>query len=418
MSKVQFNLKNATSNTKTAIMTTFCFKGQRIRLSSGMSITPKYWNNKTKTAREILEFNDGTYINERLNKISSKINSIYNQHLLDSTLPDNESLKQEIKESINHEDTIAISKSFWNYFEEFIEYKKTHLSDVKDYDNSLRKHIVNTEKIIGKKCTINGLRDQQNGFIDSFNHYLHHIAKGASGAKGMSLNTIGKQHKNIKVFLNWCFDKEICDRFSLKHIVTEQEEIESIYLTKEEIELIIKYKPKTDFERIVKDLFLIGCETGLRFSDFTALNSDHIINNQIHFKPKKTKGNLNNKVIIPMSQLVKSIVQYNNNDFPIYGKNTLVDFNSVIRDMAKELKINQKIQNHRKVNGKYTRTSHYKYELLSSHTCRRTFCTQKFLDGMPVEAIMKFSGHKTSRAFMRYLRLDSEVVALKYKSFF
>lgn len=59
-----------------------------------------------------------------------------------------------------------------------------------------------------------------------------------------------------------------------------------------------------------------------------------------------------------------------------------------------------------------------KYELVTSHTCRRTFCTLKFLKDMPAIAIMKFSGHKTENSFMRYLKLDAEVAAKKYRSFF
>jgi len=31
---------------------------------------------------------------------------------------------------------------------------------------------------------------------------------------------------------------------------------------------------------------------------------------------------------------------------------------------------------------------------------------------------MKFSGHKSERAFMRYIKLDAEIVADKYNEFF
>ena len=72
-----------------------------------------------------------------------------------------------------------------------------------------------------------------------------------------------------------------------------------------------------------------------------------------------------------------------------------------------------------KVN-KYNTTEivYKKHELISSHTARRSFCTNKFLMGMPVQAIMKFSGHKTERAFMKYLKLDAEITAKKFKKYF
>ena len=59
-----------------------------------------------------------------------------------------------------------------------------------------------------------------------------------------------------------------------------------------------------------------------------------------------------------------------------------------------------------------------KFNEVSSHTCRRTFCTLKFLKGMPAQAIMKFTGHKTERNFLRYLKLDAQVTANKYREFF
>lgn len=59
-----------------------------------------------------------------------------------------------------------------------------------------------------------------------------------------------------------------------------------------------------------------------------------------------------------------------------------------------------------------------KWELVSSHTCRRTFCTLKFLSGMPPMAIMKFSGHSSEKNFLKYLKLDAELNADKFKEFF
>jgi len=52
-----------------------------------------------------------------------------------------------------------------------------------------------------------------------------------------------------------------------------------------------------------------------------------------------------------------------------------------------------------------------KYALISSHTCRRSFCTNEFLAGTPPELIMKISGHKTLKAFLKYIRITPEEAA-------
>ncbi|MES1181949.1 MAG: hypothetical protein ABUL44_04050, partial [Flavobacterium sp.] len=48
-----------------------------------------------------------------------------------------------------------------------------------------------------------------------------------------------------------------------------------------------------------------------------------------------------------------------------------------------------------------------KYEWVMSHTCRRSFCTNEFLDGTPITLIMAISGHKTEKAFRKYIKADN-----------
>ena len=73
---------------------------------------------------------------------------------------------------------------------------------------------------------------------------------------------------------------------------------------------------------------------------------------------------------------------------------------------------------YRTIQDREVRIEQKKFELISSHTGRRTFCTLKFLAGMPSHIIMKFSGHTSEQNFMRYLKIDAEIAATKYRSFF
>ena len=95
----------------------------------------------------------------------------------------------------------------------------------------------------------------------------------------------------------------------------------------------------------------------------------------------------------------------------------MIKFTS-IRDLCAKAQIDDKIVFSREVAGKTVLVERFKYEEISSHTCRRTFCTLKFLKGMPSHAIMKFSGHKTERNFVKYLKLDAELTARTYGEYF
>ena len=68
--------------------------------------------------------------------------------------------------------------------------------------------------------------------------------------------------------------------------------------------------------------------------------------------------------------------------------------------------IDEMIKITHKRGNKTTEETRPKYAWIMSHTCRRSFCTNEFLDGTPTNLIMAISGHKTERAFMRYIKAD------------
>lgn len=49
-----------------------------------------------------------------------------------------------------------------------------------------------------------------------------------------------------------------------------------------------------------------------------------------------------------------------------------------------------------------------KYELVSTHTARRSFATNAYRAGIPSISIMKITGHSTERSFMKYIKISQE----------
>jgi integrase len=123
-------------------------------------------------------------------------------------------------------------------------------------------------------------------------------------------------------------------------------------------------------------------------------------------------------LIIPLSGRFKRIMKHYPEEFPNLGRSQLFHFNTVLRELGEEAKIADLVQLYKSTNTGYDEEQVPKFSLLSSHTARRTFCTLKFLAGMPVESIMRFSGHTTERNFLKYLRLDNELNAAQFRKFF
>lgn len=43
---------------------------------------------------------------------------------------------------------------------------------------------------------------------------------------------------------------------------------------------------------------------------------------------------------------------------------------------------------------------------ISSHTARRSFATNYYLEGFPTIDLMKITGHKTEKAFLTYIKVS------------
>ncbi|MFZ4058791.1 MAG: tyrosine-type recombinase/integrase [Ferruginibacter sp.] len=46
--------------------------------------------------------------------------------------------------------------------------------------------------------------------------------------------------------------------------------------------------------------------------------------------------------------------------------------------------------------------------MVTTHTARRSFCTNMYLMGVPVPTIMSISGHRTQKSFMMYIKATGE----------
>lgn len=410
---VNFNLRS-TKDTSTSINLLIYFQSRKFKFSTGQKVKSRYWNSASQRAREHYDYVEALMINSELNRIEKEVHKELNRIKISGNAVSIDTFKSIIQRIISAEIIDVGIKPFWEYFEDYYEYKFDRVcKDVmKDINYSLRKHLTVAEKSYGQTLTFDLLKVQMDGFVDHLEHYLMYEAVGAKGEPGLAINTVGKTMKNLKALLNWCFDKDITPRFSLKHMVTRTEEPESIFLNEDEICLIEQTEADGPQQAIVKDLFLIGCETGLRFSDFTKIKPHHISQSNLRLYQSKTKK----KVTIPVSERFKNILEKYNYDLPEF-KN-ITEFNKHIRAVVERAGITENVTRLcRKGTTEVTKVFK-KYELVSSHTARRSFCTNKFIKGLPAQAVMQFSGHKSERTFMRYLKIDSELAAEKYREYF
>ncbi|MBK8584508.1 MAG: site-specific integrase [Bacteroidetes bacterium] len=404
MAKVNFYLKDPASSGDTLIFLFFAFEGSRLKYSTGETIKPSHWNANTMRVKKSV--GGSTDINDWLDKIQSSVKEIYrtmntNGELISSTI-----LRDKL-DSIRHgkKERLTLFAFIETFIDSVTSSKK--VSTISVYRTTV-KHLLAFEKYSRQKLDFESMN------LDFYNDFSDYLIR----EKGFSTNSIGKYIKTIKVFLNEATDRGINQKldFKSKRFKVTTEDTESIYLNEAEIQKLndLSLKDKIKLER-VRDLFIVGCYTGLRFSDFTQIKAENIKDGYFNIRTQKT----DEFVSIPIHPMVKAIMMKYENEYlnslpPAISNQKMNEHLKKIGEMAE---LNDDVITSQTKGTLRVETKSKKYELITTHTARRSFATNLYLSGFPAISIMKITGHKTEKAFLRYIKMKPQENAMKLKKF-
>lgn len=115
-------------------------------------------------------------------------------------------------------------------------------------------------------------------------------------------------------------------------------------------------------------------------------------------------------MVIPLNKIVVSILKKRKFRFEKIFSTWY--YSKSIKKIAKYAGFNEKVIFYRTEKGKLVEKTFEKWQLMSTHTARRSFATNAYLSGVPTLVIMRITGHSTEHSFMRYIRANSLVNAL------
>lgn len=226
-----------------------------------------------------------------------------------------------------------------------------------------------------------------------------------------SPNYIGRIIKDIKAISGQAYRQGIHSHLIPPGSFPEvSEEVDSIALTSDELEKLRSLK-LTGTKAIVRDVFLVGCYTAQRFSDYSTFKPEHLKKDQngqtiIEVFPIKTRGH-KIKVSIPLHPIAEEIMRtsgYFARKIPSEQHT-----NDLIKEIAKMAGITGKEEILRsRVKGLSYTMERERWELVTTHTARRTGATLMYKAKIPFDAIMKYTGHKTEKNLRKYLRITNE----------
>lgn len=170
------------------------------------------------------------------------------------------------------------------------------------------------------------------------------------------------------------------------------EKSQKVYLTEAELARLEEVKPRTKKERFVKLAFLISCKTGMRVSDTLRVTSENVVHGYLTYVSQKT----NKEAKVPVSAKVMGWIDELNG---IGVSPNLSNYELAIKRMCEKAGVDEPVKLFRA--GR--EVSAPKWQFVSSHTARVTFCTIMAQKGVPVMDICTMAGHSTPVMTERYI---------------
>jgi integrase len=409
---VNFYLKNGKSIKETLIYCLIRYQNKRVKHYTHLKIHPKHWNIKEKRVRK--SHPNSPELNHWLKGIETLVGKLElewsRKHSSEGNVPIipptylKENLDKYFTKTTKDEREEDSQKSFWGFYNQFLTRMKNGTrkhstkgttmapKTISQFDN-LKYHLENYQKV--KKTKIEFDKIDLTFYYDFVEHLTTKLK--------LAPNTIGKLITNLKVFLREAFE----ERVTTNNIFTHRKfrSISSVsdtkYLTPIEIKEIMDLDLKTNLKLDrVRDMFIISCNTALRYSDIVKIKPEDIIDDMIDITQFKTKD----KVAIPIMKEVGRLLSKYNYSLP---KISNQKFNEYLYEVVKKCKGLEIEVTKKTIQGKQEIIiKKPKYEFIASHTARRSFATNEYmLRELSIQQIMSITGHKTERSFYKYIRM-------------
>jgi len=411
MATAKFNLRQKANPSAQTIFLIFRHQKEKLVYPTGYKVAPKYWSDEHQKVKNVTHVPNKDEINNFLNELRSEALAFASKLIADKKPV----TKDELKNHLNH----YTGKSGHNehdlfgFIKSFIEQSATRVNP--DTGTTISPRTIqkyNTTLSVLSSFAASYSKPLTFDTIDTdfYEDYVKWMQKKQTllndkEKEPYSTNTIGKNIQTLKVFLNAATEKGINTNkaFKTRKFKTVREESDSIYLTEKDLSKIYNLDLSSNprLER-VRDLFIVGVWTGLRFSDFTEISPENIRGDFLHMEQFKTGG----KVVIPIHQTVKEILKKYNNALPKSISNQKM--NDYIKEVCELAGITEKVQKGITKGGKRVIKTFEKWDLVSTHTARRSFATNLYKSGFPTVSIMRITGHKTEKAFLKYIKVTPE----------
>ena len=399
-----FNLKEPKKEKETLILFSAYFKneGRKFVYSTGENINPNEWDFENRQPNNLTGRSTEAEKHRNIKRQLDRYSNFFSDTISNYKLADKEILISNVKDDFDAEfkRTTAISNKFFQVYDLFLAEKENDFTDDANAPSTIKRYEYNKDILEGFQT----FRKKKIHFNQINQPFYKSLLAYCINEKRHSANTLRRNMGMFKTFLYWALDKGHTYKIDFqKFKMPKAQETDEVALTMGQVQEVFEYdfskNPK--LER-VRDLFVFGCSTGMRISNYSKVRKKDIQDGAIKVRDKK---NTDKSLEIPLNDFSIYLLEKYEYDLP---KISNQKFNEYIKEVFKELEYDYEVKKTIKIGKELIEEIKPFYERISSHTARRSFITIMKNKKIPDKVIMGMTGHKSLEVFNKYYKPNDE----------
>lgn len=399
-----FNIKEPNNNKESLILFSSYFKdeGRKFVYSTGETIHPNDWDFENRQPKNLNGRTDKANKHRAIKRQLDRYANFFSDTIQNYKLANREIILADIRADfdIEFKRTKSIASKFFEVYNLFLNDKKSDYTEDANSQTTIKRYEYNKKLLFhfqeyrNKKIHFNQINKS---FYNDFINYCVTVKEHSS-------NTLRRNVGLFKTFLYWALENGYTYKTDFqKFKAPKAQQTDEVALTLQQVQEVFEHDfSKNERLEKVRDLFVFGCATGMRYSNYSKVAKKDIQNGMIKVRDKKN----NYKTLeIPLNDF--SIYVLKKYDYKL-PKISNQKFNEYIKEVFQSLGYTEDVKKTMKVGKEIIEQINPLYERISSHTARRSFITIMKNKKIPDKVIMSYTGHRSLEVFNKYYKPNNE----------
>ena len=406
MARIKYYLRSKSNPSKVYVRFSIS-REVNFRKRTPLIVNPSNFNNSTGTLKVHCKSEEDFKFREELQSLTKHIISRFNEDKLNNKSIDKFWFDSLVDSHFNQNALENSNFELRNFARKYID----ELPNRTNPNGSLgcaKSTLVKYKTILKKIIEFEDSRNRKTKISDVDLKFRDEFLDFLFNEQNIGTNTAGRYIVFIKTVCLYAKTNGVKTNYQLELIKGFSVKVKKVTLSFDELNLIAKTNFKNRDLDSARDWLILGCYLGQRVSDLLRLTSKNlIIKGEMKFV-ELVQQKTNKKVTILLHPKVIEVLERRDYNFPKTYSNNIgsssTNFNKLIKIVAKEAGIVKEIEG-AKVNPKTNRKEngiYPKYQLITSHICRRSFATN-FYGDIPTPLLINITGHSTEKEFLNYI---------------